>query len=309
MAVVGGIHRLPEDFQPFRFRVVDQSGVGRGSLARIENNADPSEGSGETRREVEIHLVVRNRIDRESKPRRQARLVVPGKNRAVFLQKGVVGHGQLIEGELAGLALAAFRTVGIHTGELRGSCLIRAAKLCGLHIIRPRREGGIEFFPDVPSRLVAKVHRCPGAEPRSPIIENDETKSVRNRRPVESQRHAARWDIEGQIRARSEKRTAADRPHVCRVEQEVAIVACAGVIRDRAHLRGRECGAIPIKEQQSHCPSCLSLAPAAKCQPNADRETQNEKPRDRDSSQARLDFLKVFRKQRARLGFFGSSPR
>ena len=93
LAVVGGIHRLPEDFQPFRFRVVDQSGVGRGSLARIENNADPSKGSGETRREVEIHLVVRNRIDRESKPGCQARLVVPGKNRAVFLQKGVVGHG------------------------------------------------------------------------------------------------------------------------------------------------------------------------------------------------------------------------
>ena len=191
LAVVGGIHRLPEDFQPFRFRVVDQGGVGRGRLARIENNADPSKGSGETRREVEIHLVVRNRVDRKTKPRSQARLVVSGKNRAVFLQKGVIGHGQLIERELTGLALAAFGTVGIHTGELRGSCLIRTAKLCGLHIIGPRCKGGIELFPDVPGRLVAEVHRRPGAEPRPAIVENDETKSVRNRRPVESQRHAA----------------------------------------------------------------------------------------------------------------------
>ena len=227
----------------------------------------------------------------------------------MFLQKGVIGHGQLIEGELTGLALAAFGTVGIHTGELRGSCLIRTAKLCGLHIIRPRREGGIEFPPNVPGRLVAEVHRRPGAEPRAAVVENHETISARNRRPVEGQRHAARWDIESQTRARGEKWSATDRPHICWVEQEVAIVSRTSVIRDRAHLRGRECGAIPIKEQQSHCSSCLGLAPVTKCQPNADSEAQNKKPRDRDSSEARLDFLKVFRKQRARLGFFGSSPR
>ena len=109
----------------------------------------------------------------------------------MFLQKGVIGHGQLIERELAGLPFGAFGAVGVHAGELCGSCLIRTTEFCGLHIIGPRCKGGIELFPDVPSRLVAEVHCCPGTEPRPAIIENDETKPVRNRRPVESQCHAS----------------------------------------------------------------------------------------------------------------------
>ena len=143
LSVVAGIHRLPEHLQAFRFRIANQRGVGRRRLPGIKNNADPPEGRCEVRSEIEVRLVVGNRVDREPKPRLEDGFVISRKNRAVFLQKRIIGDGKLVERELTRLPLGAFRAVGIDTGELRGGRLIRGAEFRGLDIIRSGCESGI----------------------------------------------------------------------------------------------------------------------------------------------------------------------
>ena len=173
LTVVTRIHRLPEHLEAFRFRVVDQRRVGRGSLPRIKDNANPAKRRREIRGEVEVHLVIRDCIDGETQPRFEDGFVVSGKNRAVLLQKRIVGHGELVERKLAGFALGAFGTVGVHARELAGGGLVGSGEFCGWNIIRSRCESGIEFFPDVPGRLVTEIHRGAGAKPHPAVVEND----------------------------------------------------------------------------------------------------------------------------------------
>ena len=58
LAVVAGIHGLTEHFQAFGFRVIDQSRVGRWTLACVKDHPDPAVGRGERGRQIQIRLIV-----------------------------------------------------------------------------------------------------------------------------------------------------------------------------------------------------------------------------------------------------------
>ena len=66
--VVSGVDWLTEHLQAFAFGVVDQVGIGRRALPCIENHTDPSVGGSQIRGQIEVHLVVRNGINRKAEP-------------------------------------------------------------------------------------------------------------------------------------------------------------------------------------------------------------------------------------------------
>ena len=86
IAVVTGINRLSEDLEPFGLGVVDQACVSRRPLPVVEDDPDPSVRSAQLRGQVEIDLVVRNRVDGKTDPRHPHRLLPPRTLRPVFLE-------------------------------------------------------------------------------------------------------------------------------------------------------------------------------------------------------------------------------
>ena len=104
--VVGGVDRLTKHLQSFGFSVINQISIGRWALACIKHHANPSIGSGEGGSQIEVRLVVRNGINRKTEPWGKRRFVFAGKNWPILREKHIVGHGEVIQCELAGFSLS-----------------------------------------------------------------------------------------------------------------------------------------------------------------------------------------------------------
>ena len=108
--------------------------------------------------------------------------------------------------------------------------MIGGVELRGWHIIGTRRASRIEFLFHIQRGLIGEIDRRRRAEPRSPIVQNQELVSPGKGWPVESQGNRLGWDIECQIRAGGVERPAADRSHVGGIQQKVIIVADASIV-------------------------------------------------------------------------------
>ena len=228
--IVGGIDRLTQHLHAFGFRVIDEVCVSRRRLTRVKNNPDPRIGRGECGGQVDIGLIVRNRVDRKSNPRCEGGFVRRRIHGSMLRKHRVIGHCKLVQRQLSGLSPRGLGAVNVHPGKLRGSGLISGGELRGGHIVRPRRTRRIELLFHIQCRLVGEIDRRRRAESRAAIVQNEELISSRKRRPVESQGDRLGWDIECQIRAGGVERPAADRTHVGGVEQKVIVVAGASIV-------------------------------------------------------------------------------
>ena len=215
--VVCGVDWLTEHLQAFTFGVVDQVGIGRRALPCIENHTDPSVGGRQIRGQIEVHLVVRNGINRKAEPREKRRLVGSGEDGTIFRKKHIVGNGEVIQGKLARLSFAGLGTIRIHPRQLGGGGLVSCIELDRGHVVRSSSKGSVQFLFGIPRSLISEVIRSSSCESHPTIIEHNETKPIRKRRPIEGERHSLRRDVKCQIRPRGVERTATNRSHVCRV--------------------------------------------------------------------------------------------
>ena len=282
LPVVAGVHRLPEDFEPLRFRVGDERRVGGRPHAGVEHDADPAVGRCEGGGEVEVRLVVRDRVDREAQPGHEGGLVVAGENGAVLRKQRIERHAELVERQLAGFALRRLGAVNIHRVQLRRRRVIGCGEFRRAHIVRPRREGRIQPPLHIPRRLVGEVDRPAGGEASPAVVEDEQVEPARERRPVERQRHRLRRDVECEVRPRGVERPAGDRPQVGGVQKEVAVVGEPVVVRDRPDLRRRELRAVAVEKQERHGPTSLRGAPHREEEPDQPRQQQQDRPGEQD---------------------------
>ena len=228
--VVGGIHRLAQHLHTFGFGVIHESRIGRWCLTCVKNDANPRIRRGQCGRQVDIGLIVRNRIDRESNPRCDGGFVRRRIDGPVLGEHGIIRHRELVQRELPSLSLCGLGAVDIHPGKLRGGGLVGSGELSGRHIIGTRSARRIELLFHIQRGLIGEIDRRSRAEPCATIVKNEKLVSPGKGWPVKSQGDRLGWDIESQIRAGGVERPAADRTHVCGIQQKVIVVAGASIV-------------------------------------------------------------------------------